>query len=81
MIVKRKRAPRSRSAYQERMPDQGSAANVIDIAEAKLRRIATHHSDADVRRLAARMLDGYLKGEISIAWDDGNLPVYAFLKA
>ena len=82
-MVKRKRVARTRSAYQAHvstiLPAE-AASNVVDLTERKLRRIAVHHPDADIRTLATRMLADYLKGSIAIAWEDGKIPVYCFLK-
>ena len=82
-MAKRKKEARTRSAYQAHvstiLPTE-SAKNVLDLSEKKLRRIAVNHPDADIRRLAARMLHDYLRGSIAIAWEDGIVPVYCFLK-
>ena len=83
VVVKRKITTRTRSAYQAHvsslLPKDESFANVIDLTERKLRRMADKHSDEDVRKLAARMLRDYLSGSIAIAWE-GNMPIYCFLK-
>jgi hypothetical protein len=82
-MVKRKREVRTRSAYQAHvltiLPAE-AAGNVVDLTERKLRRIAKLHADEDIRKLAARMLHDYLRGSIAIAWEDGVVPVYCFLK-
>jgi len=82
-MVKRKSNARTRSAYQAHvstfLPTE-SATNVVDLAERKLRRLAERHPDEDVRKLAARMLHDYLRGSIAIAWEQGVVPVYSFLK-
>jgi len=82
-MVKRKSNARTRSAYQAHVSTfltTEDATNVVDLAERKLRRLAATHTDADVRRLASRMLADYLKGSIAIAWEQGVVPVYSFLK-
>ncbi len=82
-MVKRKSNARTRSAYQAHVSTflaTEDATNVVDLAERKLRRLAANHADADVRRLASRMLADYLKGSIAIAWESGVVPVYCFLK-
>lgn len=82
-MVKRKKAARTRSGYQAHvstlLPVE-DATNVVDLTERKLRRLAVHHPDSDIRTLATRMLSDYLKGSIAIAWEDGVVPVYCFLK-
>lgn len=82
-MAKRKKEERTRSAYQAHVSTilpMESTKNVLDMSELKLRRIAVNHPDADIRRLAARMLHDYLRGTIAIAWESGNIPVYCFLK-
>jgi len=82
-MAKRKGNARTRSAYQAHvstiLPPE-DVANVVDLAEKKLRRLADRHPDEDVRKLAARMLVDYMKGSIAIAWEQGVIPVYCFLK-
>jgi len=83
VTVKRKAAARTRSAYQAHVSTfttGDEASNVVDLAERKLRRLASRHADADVRKLATRMLSDYLKGSIAIAWENGVIPIYCFLK-
>ncbi len=82
-MTKRKRTARTRSAYQAHVSTllPGSeATNVVDLTEKKLRRLATRHPDEAIRKLATRMLADYLRGSIAIAWEDGIVPVYCFLK-
>lgn len=82
-MVKRKKAARTRSAYQAHVSTllpANEATNVVDLTERKLRRIASLHSDEDIRKLATRMLQDYLRGTIAIAWEEGCVPVYCFLK-
>lgn len=71
---------RQRSAYQAHSSTLAASRNVIDLSEAKLRRMALRHPDADVRKLASRMLADYLSGTIEVAWENGCLPVYRFTK-
>ncbi len=82
-MTKGKKESRTRSAYQAHvstiLPSE-SATNVCDLTERKLRRIAVNHPDADIRRLVTRMLHDYLNGSIAIAWENGEFPVYCFLK-
>ncbi len=83
MKSKRKRVVRSRSAFQAHVTTflpTDDIVNVVDLAERKLRRLATRHPDSDVRTLATRMLADYLNGKISVAFENGNMPVYSFLK-
>ncbi len=83
-MTKGRKESRTRSAYQVHvstiLPPE-SAQNVFDLTERKLRRIAVNHPDADIRRLVTRMLSDYLSGSIAIAWENGDFPVYSFLKA
>lgn len=82
-MTKRRKEARTRSAYQAHVStllSAESAKNVLDLTERKLRRIATSHPDADIRRMVTRMLADYLKGSIAIAWENGSFPVYCFLK-
>jgi len=82
-MVKRKKEARTRSAYQAHVSTilaAESSKNVLDLTEKKLRKLAVNHPDADIRHLATRMLHDYLRGVIAIAWEDGIVPVYCFLK-
>lgn len=82
-MAKRKKEARTRSAYQAHVSTilpLDTAKNVLDLTERKLRRIAVSHPDADIRRLVTRMLHDYLRGTIAVAWEDGVVPVYCFLK-
>jgi hypothetical protein len=81
-MVKRKKQGRARSAYQAHVSTiltADEAKNVVDLTECKLRRIVRNHADEDIRKLAARMLNDYVRGVIAIAWEEG-IPVYSFLK-
>jgi hypothetical protein len=84
VMAKKKHGPRSRSAYQTHVavafPNEPSK-NLIDLTERKLVRIASTHADENIRKIAARMLHDYVNGKIAVAWEDGVLPVYVFLKA
>ncbi len=83
-MAKRK-GPRARSAYQTHVsilfPGEEATKHVIDLTERKLVRIAMRHTDENIRKLAARMLHDYVTGKIAVAWEDGTLPVYIFLRA
>lgn len=83
VMAKKKNGPRSRSAYQTHvtMLFTGEASkNVIDLTERKLVRLASSHLDENIRKIAARMLHDYVNGKIAVAWEDGILPVYIFLR-
>ena len=81
--VKRKRA-RSRSAYQTHttavVPKLDDLSNVVDLAEKKLERLAAAHGDEQMRALAARILCDYVEGRIAVAWEDGCVPFYCFIR-
>lgn len=82
-MAKRKGNARALSAYQVHvstiLPSE-DVANVVDLAEKKLMRLAERHPDEDVRKLTARMLHDYKNGSIAIAWENGIVPIYCFLK-
>ncbi len=83
VMVKKKSGPRSRSAYQTHVTvlfTDDNAKNVIDLTERKLVRLASSHLDENIRKIAARMLHDYMNGKIAVAWEDGILPIYIFLK-
>jgi lysophospholipase L1-like esterase len=83
VMAKKKSEPRSRSAYQTHVVvlfGANDAKNIIDLTERKLVRIASSHKDENVRKLAARMLSDYTSGKIAVAWEQGILPVYIFLR-
>jgi hypothetical protein len=82
-MAKKKNGPRSRSAYQTHVTvlfTDDNAKNVIDLTERKLVRLASSHLDENIRKIAARMLHDYMNGKIAVAWEDGILPIYIFLK-
>lgn len=83
VMAKKKNGPRSRSAYQTHViiafPND-SSKNIIDLTERKLVRLASSHADENIRKIAARMLHDYTSGLIAVAWEEGVLPVYVFLK-
>jgi hypothetical protein len=54
--------------------------NVIDLTERKLVRLASSHTDENIRKIAARMLHDYTNGKIAVAWEEGCLPIYHFIK-
>lgn len=83
VMAKKKNGPRSRSAYQTHvtvMFSGDTSKNVIDLTERKLVRLASSHPDENIQKIAARMLHDYMNGKIAVAWEDGVLPVYIFLK-
>lgn len=83
VMVKKKSSSRSRSAYQTHVAvlfTDDSAKNVIDLTEHKLVRLASSHLDENIRKIAARILHDYMNGKIAVAWEDGILPIYIFLK-
>lgn len=81
MFMAKKNVQRARSAYQTHCsilyPSQDK---IVDFTEQKLIRIATIHPNEDMRKLAARILVDYTSGKIAVAWDNGEIPVYCFLK-
>jgi len=80
-VMAKKNGPRSRSAYQTHVTVLfADAKNVIDLTERKLVRLASAHPDENIRKIAARMLHDYVNGKIAVAWEDGILPIYIFLK-
>lgn len=83
LAMAKRKIVHTRSAYQAHvstiLPPE-AIVNVIDLTERKLRRLATRHPDEDVRKLVTRMLYDYLKGSIAIAWENGQIPIYCFLK-
>jgi hypothetical protein len=82
-MAKKKNGPRSRSAYQTHVTvlfTDDNVKNVIDLTERKLVRLASSHLDENIRKIAARMLHDYMNGKIAVAWEDGILPIYIFLK-
>jgi hypothetical protein len=82
-MIKKRREGRTRSLYQAHVStilSAESSKNVFDLTEKKLQRLAVNHPDDDIRKLATRMLQDYLKGIIAIAWEDGKIPIYCFLK-
>ncbi len=84
VMAKKKNGPRSRSAYQTHVAvafPNDSSKNIIDLTERKLVRLASSHVDENIRKIAARMLHDYMNGKIAVAWEDGVLPVYVFLRA
>lgn len=81
IVMAKKNGSRSRSAYQTYAAILFvDAKNVIDLTERKLVRLASTHSDENIRKVAARMLHDYTSGKIAVAWEDGILPIYIFLK-
>ena len=84
VMAKKKNGLRSRSAYQTHVTvvfPNDSSKNIIDLTERKLVRLASSHADENIKKIAARMLHDYVNGKIAVAWEDGCLPVYCFLKS
>ena len=80
-IVANRRKTRTRSAFQAHVSTYAAdASNVIDLSERKLVRMAAEHRDEDARKLAAKLLRDYVDGTIAVAWEDGIVPVYSFLR-
>jgi hypothetical protein len=82
-MVKKKNGSRSRSAYQTHVAvlfTDDNTKNVIDMTERKLVKLASSHLDENIRKIAARMLHDYVNGKIAVAWEEGCLPIYHFLK-
>jgi hypothetical protein len=84
IVMAKNNKTRSRSAYQTHVMVLFSGKetkNVIDMTERKLIRIATTHVDENIRKVAARMLQDYVSGKIAVAWEEGILPIYIFIKS
>lgn len=83
VMTKKKNGPRSRSTYQTHIAVlfiNNKFKNVIDITEYKLVRLASTHIDENIRKVAASVLRDYISGKIAVAWEDGILPIYIFLR-
>lgn len=84
LVMAKKGKIKSRSGYQvytSPLPSTltGTVNNVIDMTERKLIALATKHTDENIRKLAARLLQDYVSGKIAVAWEDGIVPVYCFI--
>ena len=84
VMTKKKNGLRSRSTYQTHTAVlfiNNQFKNVVDITEYKLVRLASTHADENIRKIAACVLRDYINGKIAVAWEDGILPVYIFLRS
>ena len=80
-VVMSKKIQKTRTAYQTHVRHLSAVSNnILDFSEFKMVRLATSHKDENVRKLIVRMLHDYQNGKIAIAWEEGNLPVYCFIK-
>lgn len=85
LVMAKRGKAKTRSGYQVHASvllskSNENVANVVDMTERKLIALATKHADENIRKLAARLLQDYVAGKIAVAWEDGCVPVYCFLK-